>query len=308
MKKLHFTIALLFMFSLAGFSQNGPVGHLTIFSEDGDKFKLILNGELQNDIPQTNLRIEDLSQPYYNAKIQFEDKTLQDISKNNLAITDVDGTYQDVTYKIKRDKNNKSKMKMNFFSMTSIVQGYKVPSNIYVMHYGQPRSNGGYTQTNTTTTTSANQGMNMGVNMGGINMNVNINEPVGTTVTHTTTTTTQSNGGEHYQEYDNSSPSNCVNKVAMNNRDFNSAIETLKKESFDETKLKTAKVIAASNCLTVNQIITICKELDFEGNRLTFAKYAFDYCVEPKNYFKMNSAFDYSASQDELNDYIQGKK
>jgi len=81
MKKLHFTIALLFMFSLAGFSQNGPVGHLTIFSEDGDKFKLILNGELQNDIPQTNLRIEDLSQPYYNAKIQFEDKTLQDISK-----------------------------------------------------------------------------------------------------------------------------------------------------------------------------------------------------------------------------------
>ena len=70
-------------FSFAQFRQ-GSVGHLTIFSEDGDKFFLILNGEAQNDIPQTNLRIEDLNQPYYNAKIQFEDKSLLDISKNNL--------------------------------------------------------------------------------------------------------------------------------------------------------------------------------------------------------------------------------
>ena len=106
--KTIFLIAVLSI-TTAGFSQIGPVGHLTIFSEDGDKFSLILNGELVNDVPQTNLRVEDLNQPYYNAKIKFEDSSLLDISKNNLMIANVDGTFSDVTFKIRRDKNKKGK-------------------------------------------------------------------------------------------------------------------------------------------------------------------------------------------------------
>src|SRR5688572_10064598 len=96
-------------------AQMQPIGHLTIFSEDGDKFTLYLNGEQFNTEPQVNIRIEDLNQPYYNAKIVFEDGTKEGISKNRLPITDPDGTYMDVTYKLKRDKNNVSKLKLNFF-------------------------------------------------------------------------------------------------------------------------------------------------------------------------------------------------
>ena len=51
------------------FAQNQRTGNLTIFSEDGDKFYLVLNGEKQNDIPQSNIRIEELPQPYYSARI-----------------------------------------------------------------------------------------------------------------------------------------------------------------------------------------------------------------------------------------------
>jgi hypothetical protein len=40
------------------------------------------------------LRVEDLNQPYYNAKIKFEDNSLADITKNNLMLTDVDGVLQ----------------------------------------------------------------------------------------------------------------------------------------------------------------------------------------------------------------------
>lgn len=63
---------------------------MTIFSEDGDKFTLILNGEIINDTPQSNLRVECLNQPYYSAKIKFENATLIDVSTNNLMITDYD--------------------------------------------------------------------------------------------------------------------------------------------------------------------------------------------------------------------------
>jgi hypothetical protein len=54
------TLLLLFLLS-AGIAQ--PIGHLTVFSEDGDKFFLVLNGERQNNIAQTNIRVEDLNHP-----------------------------------------------------------------------------------------------------------------------------------------------------------------------------------------------------------------------------------------------------
>lgn len=302
-----FTLTLaLFVLSTIAFAQLGPVGHLTIFSESGDKFYLILNGERQNDIPQTNLRVEDLNQPYYNAKIIFEDKTLQEVTKNNLMLTDVDGNYADVTYKIKKDKNNKTKMKLNYYSSIPVQQGYIPPSNVYVMHYGQPRPASGSSQT--TTTTTVNQGVNVGasVNVGGVNMNVNINDPYGTSVSETTTTTTHSSSGNH-NHHDDDAPRGCKNQYAMNGRDFDSAIATIKKQSFEETKLKTAKQIVTANCLNVNQISQICQSFSFEDSKLDFAKFAYQFCVEPKNYFKLNSIFSFSSSVDDLTDYVQSR-
>ena len=58
------TLVGLFLIAFFANAQIGPVGHLTIFSEDGDRFTLILNGEIINDEPQTNLRVEDLNQPF----------------------------------------------------------------------------------------------------------------------------------------------------------------------------------------------------------------------------------------------------
>lgn len=317
-----FAFLLLSSFSFAQYGQ-GPVGHLTIFSEDGDKFFLVLNGEAQNDIPQTNLRIEDLNQPYYNAKIQFEDKTLMDISKNSLMITDADGTFQDVTYKIKRDKNNKGKMKLNFFSMIPVRQGYVAPSNVYVVHYGQPREivvqnsnprGGSVSQTTTTTTTQTGNGGNIGVgiNVGGINMGVSINDNMGGEVVTQTTTTTTTNSSSGYSQnndysHQNNAPRGCGGRYCMSPKDFNAALATLNGQSFEDSKLKTAKQIVSANCLSVDQIMQIAKTFNFEDNTLDFAKYAYDYCTEPRSYFKLNGIFKFSSNADELSDYVQSR-
>ena len=308
------SILLISMVSFAQFGQ-GPVGHLTIFSEDGDKFQLVLNGELQNDTPQTNLRIEDLNQPYYNAKILFADKSLLEISKNNLLIADADGTFQDVTYKIKRDKNKSGKMKLNFFSMIPVRQGYMAPSNVYVVHYGQPRDvvvqnpRGGTNQTTTTTTTqTGGTNIGVGVNVGGINMGVSINDNMGgEVVTQTTTTHSSSSNYSENNNYENqnNTPRGCGGRYAMAAKDFTNALNTIKNQGFDETKLKIAKQVASANCMNVNQISQIAKLFGFEETKLDFAKYAYDYCVDPKNYFNLNSIFGFSSSVDDLTDYIQ---
>jgi len=302
-RKITFSFLFLVL-SFTAFAQNN-VGHLTIFSEDGDRFFLILNGERQNDIPQTNLRIEDLNQPYYNAKIIFEDKTLMDISKNNLALTDADEIFSDVTYKIKRDKNNKSKMKMNFFSMIPVQQHYVAPKNVYVMHYGQPQPAMNVSQT-TTTTTTAGSNMSVGMNTGGVNigMNVNIHEPVMTTQT----TTTTSGSFDSHPMPGRGNERGCNRKFAMLPADFNSALATVKNQKFDDTRLKTAKQITSANCLSAGQIAKIAEVFGFEESKLDYAKFAYDHCTERENYFKLNNIFSFSSSVDELTSYIQGQE
>ncbi len=320
--KLFFTL-LFTSLVFTSHAQRPTNGSVTIFSEDGDKFTLILNGEVINDTPQTNLRVEDLNQPYYSAKIKFENQTLSEVSTNNLMVTDFDRNFSDVTYKIKRDRNNKTKMKMNFFSTVPANPSYIPGSNVQVVHYGQPREvivvrenvpiRGGVTQTTTTTQTNGNN-VGVGINIGGINMGVSINDNTGGgTVTQTTTTTTTGNSGQvvipvqQGEIYQNNS-SGCGRRASMNSNDFNSALIAIKKQNFDDSAMKTARQVVSVNCLNVDQIIQIANVFRFEDNKLEFAKYAYDYCIEPRNYFKLNGIFTFSSNSDELSDYVQGKQ
>lgn len=297
---------ILFLFSallpVMSFAQPIITGNLTIFSEDGDKFYLILNGERQNNEPQTNLRIEDLPNPHYNAKIIFEDKSIADISKNMLPVTDPEsGQPMDVTYKIKKDGSGKAKLR--YFSAVPVVQGYVAPANVYVMHYGSPagRMGGQVTQTTTTTTTSTGVGgVNANMSVNGMNVNVSVNDPlVNGHVTQTTTTTTYS------ENVLSSAPVNDCYAMSRNN--FQAAKATISNESFDETRLSTAKGIISSNCLTADQVLELCNLFSFEQSKLDFAKCAYGKTVDPNNYFKVVNAFTFSSSKDELNRYISGR-
>jgi hypothetical protein len=318
-----------------------PTSNLTIFSEDGNRFFLILNGVRQNEVAQTNVRIEELPQPYYNCKIIFENKALNDISKNALMLTDADGIHQDVTYKIKAD--NKGKQVLRWQSFVPAQQNMIRPSNCTVYRFGNPNQvifGPGMVETQTTTVvTERNRGNGGGLNMNvggagvglnmnigdggvGVNMNVggsgvglnvqfddpqtNMQQTTTTTRTTTTTTSTRPNQPVYYNE-----PAEalqiCANTYPMNARDFESAKQTIKNENFDETRLDIAKQIASSNCLNTNQIIDICRLITFEASKLEFAKFGYEHCVDPKNYFKVANSFTFSSSKQELNSYIQGR-
>ncbi|MBD3581867.1 DUF4476 domain-containing protein [Flavobacterium selenitireducens] len=298
--KLSFTSLLFLLLSFIGNAQN--YGHLTIFSEDGDKFFLILNGEKINDVAQTNLRVEDLPQPYYSAKIIFEDKSKKEITTNNLALTDVDDHFMDVTYKIRRDKKSPSKMKMNFFSMAEIEPDFTPPPSLYVMHYGQPQPR--VTQTVTTTTTNAQPagGVSMGMSAPGMNVNISIQEPQMTeTISHTTTTTMS------VPEEDRRRPRGCRDGYAMSPRQLDDMLSSLRKQTFEDTRLKTAKQMVSNNCMSAAQVAKMCLEFKFEDNRLNLAKHAFPFCTDPNNYYKVNDVFTYSSSTDELTEFVANR-
>ncbi len=311
-KKILIPFILLFACAITN-AQN--VGALTIFSENGEKFYIILNGLRQNNVAQTNVRVDGLTQPNYTAKIIFEDKSLPEISRNYLAIADQNNVMMDVTYKIKHDKSGMPKLGMMPTSFVPYQQQAAPAPDVYVVHYGTPDPAPASTtvsQTTTTTTTAVpNTGVNVNVN--GLNMGVTITDPnattVQTTTTRTTTTTTSTQPVTQEQPvYSHPEHRGCRDAYPMQHGDFESAINTIKGQGFDETKLSTAKQIAESNCLSAGQIAEICKTFGFEDTKLTFAKFAYHHCTEPQNYFKINNVFGFSSSVDELNTYIESKK
>ncbi len=307
MKKIVLLFALSFI-SLNFFSQTS---NLTIFSEEGTPFYLILNGIRQNQHPETNIRVNGLINEYYNAKIIFHRESMQAIEKNYLQVVDLNKIRGEVTYKVTKTK--KGKIKLRFFSFTPAPQVIAPPAHVRVVTFNTaPMPEIVFTETTTSTMTTApgnEEHIGVQINMGGIGIdaNININDgdaPVGSTTTTTTTTTTTSTAG-----YPNSGEV-IIEEVGcqpMHRPIFQNALQSIQSKSFSDTQLVLAKQIVSSNCLTANQIKQIAQIFDFEDTKLELAKYAFAYCFDPENYWQINDVFDFESTIEELNEFIQGR-
>jgi len=176
------------------------------------------------------------------------------------------------------------------------------------------------TQTTTTTTSSGNpDGMhvNMDVNESEMGENIQINMSIqgsGTqTSTSTTTTTTSTNAGstEYYETMVNEESEtihesgNC--QSPMTSFDFNDAKTAIEEKTFDDSKTTLAKQITRANCLTSEQIKDIMNVLDYEDSRLEYAKFAYDFVYDPNNYYKVNSAFEFELTIEELEEFLENK-
>lgn len=86
--------------------------------------------------------------------------------------------------------------------------------------------------------------------------------------------------------------------------DFMDAKRTIENADFEETKLKIAKQIVASEYMTARQLAEIANLFDFEHTKLEFLKFAYQYCYDQNKYYMVNNVFEFSSSVDELNEYI----
>ena len=304
---------LFFVFALCSVSVFSQENNAIFFSQNGEQFFVIVNGIKQNADPATNVKVTGLNAPNYKVKIIFNDG-LPEIDKN-IYFNEMGS---EITYLIKQDK--KGVYKLRFFSQVPLAQAAPPPptQSVIVYHVNPlPPTNTTVTQTTTTTTgTQPTQGASVGVNVGGtgINMNVSINDgsTTGTTqssvsYSETTTTTTSSSVPppapapvEYVPGYHG--PIGCP--MPMSPQDFQSAKQTIASKSFEDSKLAIAKQIVNSNCLTSGQVRDLVQLFDFEDTKLKFAKYCYGYTYDLGNYYKVNDAFEFESSIDELNQYI----
>ena len=94
----------------------------------------------------------------------------------------------------------------------------------------------------------------------------------------------------------------------MSPQDFQDVKNSIASKTFDDSKLTIAKQVISSNCLLCSQVKEIMLLFTFENTRLDLAKYSYGYTYDIGNYYKLNDAFTFESSIDELNEYINGYK
>lgn len=323
---------------------------LTFFSQEGERFYVILNGIRQNDKPSANVKVTDLGLPNYKSKIIFENPALGSIDKN-LFVQDADGKFADLVYNIRKDKKGIYTMRISGFSEVATAAPASQQTNEITFHAEEtpapakpavvePVTVKQTTTTTTTTTKPTNTTTyqeNVNVNLGGLGFGVNVNSTVTedaygnvqmnvntgglntntsvkqTTTTTTTTTTTKTTNPAVGQPTPAPAPSvssqvkqtGCVN--AISSTDFAAGKKSITSQSFSDSQLKTAKTFTKNNCLSVAQIKEIVEIFSFEASKLDYAKYAYDFCVDKKNYYQLTESFSFSSSADELNEFLETK-
>ncbi len=306
------TISLIFSILIAvdfTYSQ----GMLSFFTKEGEKFWVIVDGKKINQEASYLVENIPVNMKWGKVKIIFEDPKLGSVDKT-YQVVDVDGNWCHVKYMIRKNP------KKGNYEIRDIDASFTIlpSSNPSIQSTSMQPQVTQQTSQPVVTTTPANN------NSDEINMNININEtPTGiqvqtavsgvqqsTVVTHqTTTTTSQTHTIPITQAVIQPAQSNATGcQRPMNDVDFQSALTSIKSKSFEDAKLTLAKQISSSNCLLSVQVRDIMKTFGFENSRLEFAKYAYKYTYDKNNYFKVNDAFSFESSIDELNEYIQSVK
>lgn len=95
----------------------------------------------------------------------------------------------------------------------------------------------------------------------------------------------------------------CVNG-SMSERDFDDLESLVKSTSFSDSKQNVIKEAVPGHCISAVQVKQLMGLFSFEADKLALAKYLYAYTSDQQNYFKVNEAFSFSSSIDELKKYI----
>ena len=307
---------------------------IIVFSEMGEKFTLIIDGDVKNEVPATRVVATAIRNETPLLVVRLVDPSVQPVKQN--AWMEYGKEY---TLKLTTNKKGEYVLRMQgqaaLGSSKPTESTTSVPANFEEdgaasgqPDNSQPTTGGGTTTTTTVQTTEEggidgeNVNMNIGINGVGINMNVGVTDGItgntsSTTTTHTTTTHTTTMVEEppvrptivkeppvyHMPGY--SGPVGCA--MPMGAGEFSDAQTSISGKGFEESKMTLAKQIGGGHCFSVEQVKSIMGLFSFEDSKLDFAKFAYDHVHDIGNYYKVNDVFSFESSIDALDQFIKAR-
>lgn len=326
MKKTYFLLICLFGY----FALQAQNAASIVFAENGELFTLYLNGVKQNEIPQSNVQLNDLSSEFYQARVDFDDPAFADFSTNNFAVKR--GLL--VTYMIKI--NRKGEYVLRYQSETVMdmanevtapappkptsapVQTKEVEETQIELEMDTPSIETTSTTTTSTTTIGtpgSSDKVKIDLKVPGVDVKFDVDMDMDmdmelreeTSVT-TTTTTTQTQAQPRMTTatwVDQEQEEEVVVNCAVSPSEFSKMKGAIDAKTFSDSKMTTAKQATKNKCLTCEQIKEIMLLFTFEEDKLEFAQYAYDKAMDPDSYYLVYDAFEFESSIDELNEYIE---
>lgn len=345
MKKL---IALPLAAALSVTAAWSQTSDLVFFTDDGQKFTLLIDGDVKNAAPTTRVVATGIRTESPLVMVRFEDPSIPQMKKPGYFPLGKEYTVMITTNKKgERVLRPTGEAALGTAASAETVKPRPTgfvedePAGTSGSDTQENLGSGGVQQTTTVTVVEEGQGagttqgvnMNVGVNGVGLNMNVGITDGTGagantrttTTKTTTTTTTTTTTGTtglqtakpapkpapkpetivEPYRLPGYTGPIGCA--MPMSSSEFDDARKSVADKSFEETRLTLAKQIGRDRCFTTDQVKQMMGVFSFEDSRLDFAKWAYERTHDKGNYYKVNDAFSFSSSIDELNEHIQSR-
>lgn len=96
--------------------------------------------------------------------------------------------------------------------------------------------------------------------------------------------------------------------VSMTSGDMEALHQRVNERITDTDKLRLLKTVLSDKPYNTTQIAEMLKWLSFDSSRLEFAKWAYDDVSDKSNYWKLESAFSFDSSKDELSEYIRARR
>lgn len=319
------------LFCLAQMTQ-AQTADLVFFTDDGARFTLLVDGDVKNAEPASRVVATGIRTETPVVIVRFEDAAIPQLRKPGYFPLGKEYTVMITTNK-KGDRVLRPTGEADLGTAAKATPPPPTPDH-FVEVEGEPADHTtqiiapGVVQQTTVTTTTQEGGMGenvsigVGVNGVGLNMSVGVTDGTGkstTTVTQTTTTTTTTSSTHTVPEH-RARPAKAPEVYSMpgytgpvgcgwpmNTTEYADAKQSIASKSFEADKLTTAKQVGRDRCFTVEQVKGIVGLFTFEGTKLDFAKYAYEHTFDIGNYYKLNDAFTFSSSIDELNSHIQAR-
>jgi hypothetical protein len=89
---------------------------------------------------------------------------------------------------------------------------------------------------------------------------------------------------------------------------FTSLVETLRRESFEATRLKLAKQTAENYSFTTAQVKQLLQLFSYEESKLDLAKHMYALTIDKAEYFLVYDVFSFSSSKEQLSAYVKNYK
>lgn len=323
-------LTLTFVCALATASLHSQTADLVIFSDDGAKFTLLVDGDQKNAEPAARVVATGIRNETPRLLVRFEDATIPALNKPGYIEMGKEYTMMITTNK-KGERVLRLSGEAELGTAAQSTPSKPKPETFVEDAPVQVTEVVGGGEEVTTTTVVEQRGaagesvnFNMGINGVGINMTMDVNDgmdaPMTTHTTTTTTTTTRTTTSspavmpstvkpvaepEVYRMPGYTGPIGC--SWPMSATEFAEAKKSIESKSFEETRMTTAKQVGRDRCFTTEQVKGLMGTFNFEDTKLEFAKFAYDRTYDIGNYYRVNDAFTFESSVDDLNSYIQAR-